>query len=91
MGRGPATYKINRLPSSVLDIKTPIELLAQFYPYVRTFNGLSPKIFGHTSFVYVHSQNREKLDPCAIKCTFIGYSLPKRDINVTTISQSNFT
>ena len=37
---------INRLPLRVLDYKTPIELLAQFYPHVRTSNGRSPKIFG---------------------------------------------
>ena len=27
-----------------------------------------------SAFVHVHSQNRGKLDPCALRCIFIGYS-----------------
>ena len=46
----------------------------EFYPHVRTSNGLIPRIFGCTSFVHVHSQNRGKLDLRAIKCVFLGYS-----------------
>ena len=55
-------------------MKPPIEMLAQFYPHGRTSNGLSPKIFGCTSFAHVHSHNKGKLDRCAIKCVSIGYS-----------------
>lgn len=69
-----ATYMINRLPSRSLDYTTPMENLAKFYPHVRTSNGLIPRVFGCTSFVHVHSHNRGKLDPRAIKCVFLGYS-----------------
>lgn len=67
------TYMINRLPLRVLDSKTPIKLLTQFYPHVRTSNGLPLKIYG-VYFIHEHSQNGGKLDPRAIKCVFIGYS-----------------
>ena len=68
------TYMINRIPSQVLDNKSPIEILKSFYPHFRTSNGLTLKVFGCTTFVHVHSQHRDKLDPQAIKYVFLGYS-----------------
>ena len=68
------TYMINRLPSRVLGFKTPMETLSQFYPNLSTTNHLIPRIFGCSAFVHVHSHNRGKLDPRAIKCIFVGYS-----------------
>ncbi|KAJ9688914.1 hypothetical protein PVL29_014528 [Vitis rotundifolia] len=69
-----ATYMINRILSRVLDNKSPVEILKSFYPHFRTSNGLIPRVFGCTAFVHVHSQHRDKLDPRAIKCVFLGYS-----------------
>ncbi|KAJ9697063.1 hypothetical protein PVL29_009014 [Vitis rotundifolia] len=69
-----ATYMINRIPSQVLDNKSPVEILKSFYPHFRTSNGLTPRVFGCTAFVHVHSQHKDKLDPRAIKCVFLGYS-----------------
>ena len=65
---------INRIPSRVLDNKSPVEMLKSFYPHFRTSNGLTPRVFGCTTFVHVHNQHRDKLDPRAIKCIFLGYS-----------------
>ncbi|RVW74635.1 Retrovirus-related Pol polyprotein from transposon TNT 1-94 [Vitis vinifera] len=65
---------INRIPSQVLDNKSPAEILKRFYPHFRTSNGLTPRVFGCTAFVHIHSQHRDKLDPRAIKCVFLGYS-----------------
>ena len=65
---------INRIPSRVLENKSLIEILKSFYPHFRTSNGLTPRVFGCTAFVHVHSQHRDKLDPRAIKCVFLGYS-----------------
>ncbi|KAJ9675453.1 hypothetical protein PVL29_024397 [Vitis rotundifolia] len=69
-----ATCMINRIPSRVLDNKSPVKILKSFYPHFRTSNGLTPRVFGCTAFVHVHSQDRDKLDPRAIKCVFLGYS-----------------
>ncbi|RVW86675.1 Retrovirus-related Pol polyprotein from transposon RE1 [Vitis vinifera] len=54
--------------------KSPVEILKSFHPHFRTSNGLTPRVFGCTAFVHVHSQHRDKLDPRAIKCVFLGYS-----------------
>ena len=69
-----AAHMINRFPSQVLDNKSPIEILNNFYPHFRTSNGLTPRVFGSTVFVHIHNQHRGKLDPRAIKCVFVGYS-----------------
>ncbi|KAJ9700985.1 hypothetical protein PVL29_006355 [Vitis rotundifolia] len=69
-----ATYMINRIPSRVLDNKSPVEILKSFYPHFRTSNGLIPKVFRCIAFVHVHDQHRDKLDPQATKCVFLGYS-----------------
>ncbi|RVW51913.1 Retrovirus-related Pol polyprotein from transposon TNT 1-94 [Vitis vinifera] len=73
-----ATYMINRIPSRVLDNKSPVEILKSFYPHFRTSNGITPRVFGCTAFVHVHSQHRDKLDPRVIKCVFLGYSSTKK-------------
>ena len=69
-----SAYLINRLPTNVLQFKSPLELLNQFFPNVKTTNHLTPRIFGCVCFVHVHSINRGKLDPRATKCVFLGYS-----------------
>jgi hypothetical protein len=69
-----ASYLINRLPSSVLTSKTPMEVLSSFYSDVFASCNLIPRIFGCKSFVHIHSDGRGKLDPRAFKCVFIGYS-----------------
>ena len=71
-------HLINRLPSTILTSKSPMDVLSSFYPNVSTSNQLVPRIFGTifgcVSFVHVPSGDRGKLDPRALKCVFIGYS-----------------
>jgi transposase InsO family protein len=69
-----ATHIINRLPTKVLDFKSPMQILSQFFPNYPISNGLIPRIFGCVAFVHIHSPNRNKLDPRAQRCVFIGYS-----------------
>ena len=73
-----ATYLINRLPSKILESKSPMEVLSSFYPQLDPTNKLQPRIFGCVSFVHVHSNERGKLDPRAVKCVFLGYSITQK-------------
>lgn len=73
-----ATYLINRLPSTVLASKSPMEVLNSFYPHISHTNNLHPRIFGCVAYVHVHSNERGKLDPRAVKCVFLGYSATQK-------------
>ncbi|KAJ9679119.1 hypothetical protein PVL29_021142 [Vitis rotundifolia] len=84
------TYMINRIPSRVLDNKRPVKILKSFYPHFRTSNGLIPRVFGCTAFVHVHSQHRDKLDPRAIKCVFLGYSSTKKGCKCYNLQTRKF-
>ncbi|CAL2266072.1 unnamed protein product [Prunus armeniaca] len=67
-----AAYLINRTPSRVLDFKTSLDVLCAHTPLV-SISKLPPKVFGCVAYVHVYSHQRSKLDPCALRCVFIGY------------------
>jgi len=64
-----AVHLINRMPSRVLDWKSPMEML-------KGKNGdiLPLKTFGCVCFVQDNRPNVGKLNPRAVKCIFVGYS-----------------
>ncbi|CAL2246130.1 unnamed protein product [Prunus armeniaca] len=64
-----AAYLINRLSSRVLDFKSPYEVMKG-----KKINLSHLKVFGCTCFVHIQSSHRDKLDPRAVKCIFMGYS-----------------
>jgi hypothetical protein len=64
-----AAYLINRMPSRVLEHKTPIECLTGENTFV-----VPPKVFGCVCFVKDYRPSVGKLDPRALKCIFVGYS-----------------
>ena len=64
-----ATYLINRLPSRVLEFKSPYETLKGRH---ITLSHL--RVFGCMCFVHVQALHRDKLDARAAKCVFMGYS-----------------
>jgi hypothetical protein len=66
-----ASYLINRLPSNILNYKSPLQIL-----YKKKFIIDHLKIFGCTC--YVHNNKRDKLDCTSIKVIFLGYSTQKR-------------
>ncbi|CAL8141056.1 unnamed protein product [Prunus armeniaca] len=68
-----AAYLINRTPSRVLDFKTPYDVFGDHVSPV-SISKLPPKVFGCVAYVHVYSHQRSKLDPCALRCVFIGYS-----------------
>ena len=69
-----ATYLINRMPSRILQFKTPCQILLAAYPSARIISSIPIKVFGCTAFVHIHKSQRSKLDPTATKCIFLGYS-----------------
>ena len=73
-----SAYLINRLPTNVLQFKSPLELLNQFFPNVKTTYHLTSRIFGCVCFIHVHSINRGKLEPRAPKCVFRPFINTKR-------------
>ncbi|KAK1422393.1 hypothetical protein QVD17_25482 [Tagetes erecta] len=92
-----AAYLINRLPTKALNLKTPIQTLSEFTKIPSTLT-LQPRIFGCSVFVHIPKTDRNKLDPCAEKCVFVGYGVnqkgyrcysPKKR-NVITTMNCNF-
>lgn len=67
-----AVYLMNRLPTHILNFKTPLEIFSQQLLVPSSLN-LEPKVFGCTVFVHIPKPERSKCSPCAIKCVFLGY------------------
>ncbi|XP_075082323.1 uncharacterized protein LOC142166811 [Nicotiana tabacum] len=68
-----ATYLINRFPSKLLNNKTPFELLFGQPP---SYNHI--KTFGCLCFTTVPKYHRDKFQPRADPCVFLGYPLAKK-------------
>jgi transposase InsO family protein len=68
-----ATFLINRMPARAIDYQTPFRMLSQFYSIPSALN-ICPRVFGCVCYIHVHSHQRDKLDPRALKCVFLGYS-----------------
>jgi hypothetical protein len=64
-----ATYLINCMPSRILGMKLPTELLLG----QREFK-IPPRVFGCVFFVRDHRPSVGKLDSQAVKFIFVGYS-----------------
>ncbi|KAK2451888.1 myosin-16 [Trifolium repens] len=64
-----ATYLINRLPTSTLDLKSPYFLLNFKIPDYKFL-----KSFGCACFPFLRPYNTQKLDFHSKECIFLGYS-----------------
>ena len=65
-----ACYFMSRMPSTILGGHVPHRVLFSNHP----LTSLPPRVFGCTCYVYGLDPGRDKLDPQAIKCVFLGYS-----------------
>ncbi|KAK3005339.1 hypothetical protein RJ639_015952 [Escallonia herrerae] len=72
-----SVYLINQMPSRVLNFKTPLQTLAHYRPLPSVLT-LPPRIFGCVAYVHIHKTQRTKLDPCAVRCIFLGYGNHKK-------------
>jgi hypothetical protein len=70
-------HLINLLPSKLLDFKTPMQTLSEHVP-LPTVLMIPPRVFGCVAFVHLHKNQRTKLDPCAVRCVFLGYGPHKK-------------
>ena len=68
-----AAYLINRTPSRVIDFQTPQQKLQSLLSIPHLPN-LKPRVFGCIVYVHIPKILRNKLDPCAKRCVFVGYS-----------------
>ncbi|KAK2456756.1 myosin-16 [Trifolium repens] len=73
-----AVYLINRVISRVLGNTSPIKSMLPHFPSAPILQNLKTRVFGCVAFVHVHKQYRNKLDPRAIRCIFLGYAPNKR-------------
>lgn len=69
-----ATYVINRVPSKVLNNRSPFQCLIDFYLDLKLHSPLPLKVFGCVCFVHILKIHWDKLDPRSKRCVFIGYS-----------------
>ena len=66
------------MPSRVLSFVTPLQKFQEFFLHSRLDAHLPLCVFGSTVFVHSHAPKRNKLDPRALKCVFLGYSSTQR-------------
>lgn len=72
-----AVYLMNRMPSRMLNFETPLQALDHHVP-LPSFLMIPPRIFGCVAYVHLHKNQRSKLDPCAVRCIFLGYAAHKK-------------
>nr|KYP74868.1 Retrovirus-related Pol polyprotein from transposon TNT 1-94 [Cajanus cajan] len=70
-------YLINRVPSSVLNFRRPLDVFSN-YCTLNSVNNLPPHIFGCVVYVHLHPHQRTKLESRAMKCVFVGYNTTQK-------------
>ncbi|KAM1724599.1 hypothetical protein ACFX11_023034 [Malus domestica] len=61
------------MPSRVVDFCTPLQVLTEHVSVIST-NTLTPRVFGCVAYVHIQKIHRTKLDPCALRCVFVGFA-----------------
>ncbi|KAA0043342.1 reverse transcriptase [Cucumis melo var. makuwa] len=68
-----AAHLINRMPSRILHLQTPLECLKESYPSTRLVSKVPLRVFGCTAYVHSFGPNQTKFTPRAQACVFVGY------------------
>jgi len=76
-----AVYIINRLPTPILQHKSPYEMVNNSKP---DFNFL--RVFGCACWPYLRPYNKHKMDFRSKTCIFIGYSIGHRGYKCLDVS-----
>ena len=69
-----AIYLINLLPYEALEFKSPKDLFLHHYPHVQLGPELPLHVFGCVAFIHQSQPGISKLEPRALKTSFVGYS-----------------
>jgi len=72
-----AVYLINRVPSSVLNFKKPLDAISHHFT-LNFVNHLPPHIFGCVIYVHLHPHQQTKLENRVMKCVFVGYNTTQK-------------
>lgn len=67
-----AVHLLNKMPSKALGFKTPLQVLSS-YVSIPTKMMLPPRVLGCVAYVHLHKDQHTKLDPCVVRCIFLGY------------------
>ncbi|RVW83709.1 Retrovirus-related Pol polyprotein from transposon TNT 1-94 [Vitis vinifera] len=81
-------YLLNRMPSKVLQFKTPLQVLSE-HVSLPTVLLLPPRIFGCVAFVHLHKNNELSLIHVLFGVSLWGMLHTKRDIVATTLHQAH--
>ncbi|KAA0054163.1 Cysteine-rich RLK (RECEPTOR-like protein kinase) 8 [Cucumis melo var. makuwa] len=68
-----AAHLINRMPSRILHLQTPLECLKESYPSTRLVSEVPLRVFGCIAYVHSFGPNQTKFTPRARACVFVGY------------------
>ena len=72
-----AVHLLNRVPTKVLQFQTPVKVLSDHVSLPNVLM-IHPRIFCCVLFVHIHKNQQTKLDPCAVRCLFLGYGVQKK-------------
>ncbi|KAA0052345.1 Cysteine-rich RLK (receptor-like protein kinase) 8 [Cucumis melo var. makuwa] len=72
-----ATHLINRMPSRILYLQTPLECLKESYPSTHLVSEVPFRVFGCIAYVHSFGPNQTKFIPRAQACMFVRRNLRK--------------
>ncbi|KAA0050709.1 Beta-galactosidase [Cucumis melo var. makuwa] len=71
-------HLINRMPSRILHLQTPLDCLKESYFSTHLVSKVPLRVFRCTAYVYNFGPNQTKFTPRAQACVFVGYLLHQR-------------